>query len=98
MKHWALMVLVGLAGCGATSSPAPDNSLAGRVTPDLREACLGESDVELQAVISIYQVIKDEGASQAEALRVIVGACELTYVDLWDCVTCGTLIIDAVYN
>ena len=89
-----LMLLIILsAGCG--------NRIGGRITSFMREACVGYTDTELEAIIIGMETVRDEGISRSEALFFLVADCSDDCLDIEPCTTncsnCVAATIDAVY-
>ncbi|MCH7719717.1 MAG: hypothetical protein IH988_01835 [Planctomycetes bacterium] len=102
MKRWAFLGLVGVVGCGATggSSSVVDDSPAGRITPELRDACPGATDDAIAFNIVIVQVAKDAGILEFEALalyiELCIEKCDDIAEDTAECPATCTLCFDAI--
>ncbi len=82
-----------LAGCGSTITIEPNASHAMTIA-EARDTCRSwMTEEEIDTLFIIVRSTQDAGVTFTANVNTVVSAC-----DTMDCITCGTAVVDAIYN
>ena len=104
IRKFTLFRHVGLVLVASISCAPPPELVVPRqvVNARLRDACPGQTDADIEAIIIVVEADLVRGFTKQRVLEKVTEDClarELTEDDATeDCITCSTIIVDEVYG